>query len=139
METAVGQRLAFDNVKLEHTQKARCVVLVALTESNKDVQVGSYEGDDTSGRRLECAAKATLQALESAAQHRVEFHLDLVRSLDSPHCVLVILSVIKPVGERKMQLCGTCLVDAGDPLHAATKAVLQATNRLFETDFIFFH
>ena len=55
----------------------RCVVLVALTESNKDVQVGTYEGEDTSIGRLEGSAKATLRALESAAEHRVEFDLDL--------------------------------------------------------------
>lgn len=139
MEPTSGQRLDFDNLRLAHSEKARCVVLVALTESNKDVQVGTYEGDDTSIGRLECAAKATLQALESAAQHRVEFDLDLVRSLNSPRCVVVILSLSKPAGEPSMRLCGTCLVEDGDPLHAAIKAVLQATNRLFETDFIFFH
>ena len=110
-------------------------MLVVLGKSSNKVRFGACEGDDTSIGLLECAANATLRALASAAEHRVEFDLDLVRSLASPRCVVVTLSLSKPLGARKMQLCGCCLVNS-DPLHAATKAVLQATNRLFETDFM---
>ena len=88
-------------------------------------------------------SNARLKPLSGRWSQRRNIGLNLIsifRFLDSPRCVLVILSLSKPAGERKMQLCGTCLIDDGDdPRHAAIKAVLQATNRLFETDFIFLH
>ena len=138
MESMPPRRLSFDTLRLEYCENDRCVVLVVLAKSNNEARFGACEGDDTSIGLLECAANATLRALASAVEHRFEFDFDRVRSLDSPRCVLVTLSVSKPGGERRMQLCGSCLVN-GDPLRAATKAVLQATNRLFETDFVFFH
>lgn len=138
MEPTPPHRLSFDTLRLEYLEKDRCVVLVVLGKSSNAVRFGACEGDDTSIGLLECAANATLRALASAAEHRVEFDLDLVRSLASPRCVVVTLSLSKPLGARKMRLCGSCLLN-GDPLHAAAQAVLQATNRLFETDFIFFH
>ncbi len=104
--------------------------------SNGKLYAGTAEGQGAESGELECAARAALRALESAAGHRVAFRLNLVSKIGEFDTVLVHLSLLSPTGGHGQLLCGSCLVH-GTPLNAAVKAVLKATNRLFETEFMF--
>ncbi len=137
-ESATHPRLACGKLRIEHFDNNTCVVLVVLTWPQGEVFFGASEGDDSATGLLGSTAKATIRALEQAADHRVEFELEQVQQVSEFDAVLAQVSISKPAGEHLRRLCGSCLTN-GQPLHAAVKAVLNATNRLFERDFIYVH
>ncbi len=137
-DSVAPRRLTFDKLRLEHFKQDQCVVLVALTLAEDDVFFGTCGGEDSPNGQLECAAKAALRALESAAERRGGFALELIESLSQVNAVVAQVSFSEPVGKQTLQLCGSSFIK-DMPLHAAVRAVLQATNRLFETDFSFLH
>ena len=69
-DSVAPRRLTFDKLRLEHFKQDQCVVLVALTLAGDDVFFGTCGGGDSPSGQLECAAKAALRALESAAEHQ---------------------------------------------------------------------
>ncbi len=135
-EGAPCRRIAFEKLRLQQVSKNQCVTLIALARPQGDVRFGTFRGEDSDTGRLECTAKATIRALESVAEHRVAFQLEQVSRISDLDTVLVHLSIASPAGDHVQLLCGSCLVN-GDPLHAAARAVLKATNRLFEVDFMY--
>ncbi len=135
-ESATHLRIAFDKLRIEHFDNNKCVVLVVLTWPRGEVFFGASEGEDSATGQLGSTAEAAIRALERAADHRVEFELERVRQVSESNTVLAHLSILKPAGDHIRLLCGACLTN-GKPLHAAVKAVLNATNRLFESDFIY--
>lgn len=137
-DSIAPRRLTFDKLRLEHFKQDQCVVLVALTVAGGDVFFGTRAGEDSPSGQLECAAQATLRALESAAEHQGGFDLQLIESMSQVNAVVVQVAFSEPAGRQTLQLCGSSFVK-DMPLHAAVRAVLQATNRLFETDFSFVH
>ncbi len=134
-ESPTHHRLIFKELRVSPRPNDRFFVGVELA-SNGILYVGTAEGPGAEAGELNCAARAALRALETAAGHRVGFRLDLVSKIGEFDTVLVHLSLSSPTGDQAPLLCGSCLVK-GTPLNAAVKAVLKATNRLFETDFIF--
>ena len=88
--------------------------------------------------QVKSAATAALRALEAVADGRVTFTLHRVVELSELNTVLVQLSISKPAGDDVLLLNGSGFVH-GQPLDAAVKATLHATNRVFETGFIFIH
>ncbi len=134
-DTPTHHRLIFKELRFSPQPNDRFFVGVELA-SNEKLYVGTAEGLGAEAGELECAARAALRALETAAGHRVVFGLNLVSKIGEFDTVLVHLSLSKPAGDHAPLLCGSCLVH-GTPLNAAVKAVLKATNRLFETDFIY--
>ncbi len=135
-EGAACRRIAFQKLRLQQFGKNQCVALISLAWPHGDVRFGTWKGEDSEKGQLECTAKATIRALESVAEHRVAFQLEQVSRISDLDTVLVHLSIANPAGDHVQLLCGSCLVK-GTPLNAAVKAVLNATNRLFEDDFIF--
>ncbi len=118
---------------------------VDLTWKERGVYVGKAEGPSSREGLFKCAASATIRALESAthptvvesaADKRVGFELLDVIELGELGSVLILLSASEPEGDRAWKLCGACFVD-DEPERAAVKAVLKATNRLFEKDFVY--
>ncbi len=134
-DTPTHHRLDFMELHFSQRSNERFFVGVDLA-SNGKLYAGTAEGPRADAGELECAARAALRALESAAGHRVVFRLGLVSKIGEFDTVLVHLSLLSPAGGHGQLLCGSCLVN-GTPLNAAVKAVLKATNRLFETDFIY--
>ena len=104
--------------------------------SNGKLYVGTAECPRSEPGEVECAAKAAIRALESAADHRVRFELRRVMKIGEFDAILALLSLSSPVGDHVQLLCGSCLVN-GTPLNATVKAVLKASNCLFEDDYIF--
>ncbi len=135
-EGATCRRIAFQKLRLQRFGKNQCVTLISLARPQGGVRFGTWKGEDSATGQLECAAKATIRALEAVTEHRVEFQLEEISRISDLDTVLVHLSVANPAGDHAQLLCGSCLVN-GDPLHAAARAVLKATNRLFEIDFIY--
>ena len=93
--------------------------------------MGTAEGPRSEAGEVKCAARAAIRALESAADHRIGFELRRVMKIGEFDAILVLLSLSRPIGDHAQLLCGSCLVN-GTPLNATVKAVLKATNRLFE-------
>ena len=137
-DSVAPRRLTFDKLRLEHFKRDQCVVLVALTLAGDDVFFGTSGGEDSPGGQLECAANATLRALESAAEHQGGFVLELIESRSQVNAIVVQVAFSEPAGNHTLQLCGSSFVK-DTPLHAVVPAVLQTTNRLFETHCSFVH
>lgn len=103
-----------------------------------EVFFGTCRGGGSDAGQLSCSATAAVTALEAAADHRVAFSLKWVTEVSEMNAVMVHLTAVLPEGGGRLELSGSSLVD-GQPPNAAVKAVLSATNRLFETDFSFTH
>ncbi len=129
-------RISFEQLNVERLAGSRFSVQVELAWQDRGVHVGKAEGRGSQVALLECAATATMRALQSAVDQRVEFELLEIIELADSNSVTVLLSLSKTGGGRVWKFCGTCLVD-DEPGRAAVKAVLKATNRLFENGFIF--
>ena len=133
-DTPTHHRLDFKGLHFSQRPDDRFFVGVGLASTGK-LYVGTAEGPRTEAGELECAARAAIRALESAAGHRVGFELRRVMKIGEFNAILVVLSLLSPVGDHAQLLCGSCLVN-GTPLNAAVKAVLKATNRLFEANLV---
>ena len=129
------RRLLFDRLKFEHLNSGHCSALVALLMRDEDMFVGSCEGIDDAGGQLTCAATATLRALEFAAHSRVRFDLDIIEPVTPFACVIAKIAVWKLVGGSTL-LCGSSRTNGSQP-EAGVKAVLNATDRLFQTEFMY--
>ncbi len=145
-EGATAHRIYFEELDVEFLPGPRVFVQVILAWRHKGgAYVGTAEGPDTRAGLLECSAQATIRALEAAADPSVfdlaagpgvGFELVEITELAKSEAVLVRLSVSEPAGGHVWKLCGTCFLD-DEPQRVAVKAVLKATNRLFEDDYIF--
>ena len=137
-ELAPRRRIVFDRIKPMGTRANGSVMTVCLTGPDGKSFEGTCEGEKSPPAQLESAARAALRALEAAAEGRVAFTLRRVADLSALNTVLVHVSLSRPVGDHTLLLNGAGFVN-GQPLQAAVKATLQATNRLFETGFVFIH
>ncbi len=132
----VSHRISIEQMNVELLARSQFSVQVELAWKDRGVYVGKAEGQGSKVALLECAARAAMRALQSAADQRVEFELLEIIELADSDSVTVLLSLSKLGGDRVWKFCGTCLAD-DEPWRAAVKAVLKATNRLFENGFIF--
>lgn len=139
-----SHRISFE-LDVQFLPGALVLVQVTLTWKDAGVYVGKAQGSNSRAGVFDCAARATIRALESAAHptvlksaadKRVGFELHDVIEVGELGSVLVLLSASPPGRDRAWKLCGACLVD-NEPERAAVKAVLKATNRLFESDFVY--
>ena len=137
-ERAPRPRIVFNGLKPMSTPDNRCVITVYLTGPDGKSFEGTCEGEKSPTPQLECAATAALHALEAAAGGRVGFALRRVAEISELNTVVVHLSISRPAGDNVLLLNGAGFAN-GQPLHAAVKATLQATNRLFETGFVYLH
>ncbi len=132
-EGATSQRISFKALHFTPRPGGQFFVGLSLASKDGHLYVGTAEGPEAG--QLECAARAAICALQSVAGHRVGFQLYRVSKVGEFDTVLAHVSVSRPAGDHAQLLCGSCSVN-GRPLNAAVKAVLKATNRLFETDFM---
>ena len=137
-ELAPHPRIVFDGLKPMSTSDNGNVVTVYLTGPDGKSFEGTCEGEKSPTPQVKSAAKAALRALEAVADGRIAFALQRAVEMSELNTVLVHLSISRPTGDHVLLLNGAGFVN-GQPLHAAVKATLQATNRVFETGFIFVH
>ena len=131
-------RVGFGEVKSLRSPDNQCVVTVDLTDVSGKPFEATCEGRDSPTAQLESAATAAIRALETAADHRIGLGLERITETGELNTVVVHLSISRPAGDNVLLLNGSGFVN-GQPLHAAVKATLQATNRLFETGFVYLH
>ena len=108
---------------------------MSLAAQDGRLALGSDDREDTEQGRIECAASATLKALEVASEQQFRFELLEAERYGHFNCVLARISAVAERG-KTYELIGSCLIDASE-VGAAIKAVLNGTNRIFETDFMF--
>lgn len=131
-------RITFEKLRVEPADKNECVVLVTLAWPDGEAFLGTCKGDGSDTGQLSCSATAAVKALEAASDHRVALALEGITEVSEMNAVMVHVTAALPEGGDLLELCGSSLV-RGEPRNAAVKAVLKATNRLFETDFSFAH
>lgn len=137
-ELAPHPRIVFDGLEPMSTPDNGNVITVYLTRPDGKSFEGTYEGEKSPTPKVKSAAIAALRALEAVADGRVAFTLHRVVEMSELNTVVVHLSISRPAGDTVLLLNGTGFVN-GQPLDAAVKATLHATNRVFETGFIFIH
>ena len=131
MSTPVKKRLRFDRAEVSDGADGQRHVKVTLTLGQLMFHAGaeSLSGDSTAV--LKAAAAATLDAVQGAAANRFACtlaDLDHVNALGKD--LVAVLVDIKLQG-RNVQVFGSCQI-AGSEIDCAVKAVLNATNRMFE-------
>ena len=131
-ELSPHPRIVFDGLKPKSTPDNGNVITVYLTRPDGKSFEGTYEGENSPTPQVKSAATATLRALEAVADGRVAFTLQRAIEMSELNTVLVHLSISIPAGDNVLLLNGAGFVN-GQPLDAAVKATLQATNRVFET------
>ena len=137
-ELAPRPRIVFDGLKSMSTPDNGSVITVYLTRPDGKSFEGTCEGEKSPTPQVKSAATAALRALEAATDGRVGFDLQRVAEISELNTVVVHLSISRPTGDNVLLLNGSGFVN-GQSLHAAVKATLQATNRVFETGFVYLH
>ena len=131
MSTTPGRRrLRFDRAEVKEEADGQCRVRVTLTLGQLIFRAGAAAAADGTGP-LKAAAVATLEAVREAAANKFVCSLsdlDHVNALGKD--LIAVLVDIKFEG-RDVQVFGSCQI-AGSEVDCTVKAVLNATNRMFE-------
>jgi len=124
------RRLKFDRAEVTEEADGQSRVRVTLTLGQLIFRVGADAGD-VAGGPLKAAAVATLEAVQQAAANKFTCSLsdlDHVNALGKD--LMAVLVDFKFEG-RDVQVFGSCQI-AGSEVDCTVKAVLNATNRMFE-------
>jgi hypothetical protein len=129
--TPIRKRLRFDRAELSEEAPGLSRVAVTLTLGQLIFQASAESADAASGDPLKAAAEATLEAVREAAANKFACSLadlDHVNALGKD--LIAVLVDIKLHG-RDVQVFGSCQI-VGSEIDCTVKAVLNATNRMFE-------
>jgi hypothetical protein len=129
-KTPGRRRLRFDRAEVTEEADGQSRVRVTLTLGQLIFQAGAASAADGTGP-LKAAAVATLEAVQGAAANKFACSLsdlDHVNALGKD--LIAVLVDIKFQG-RDVQVFGSCQI-AGSEVDCTVKAVLNATNRMFE-------
>ncbi|HEV8131771.1 MAG TPA: hypothetical protein VGQ81_10995 [Acidobacteriota bacterium] len=130
MSTSHGRRrLKFDRAEVTEEADGQSRVRVTLTLGQLIFQAGAAA--EGSGGPLKAAAVATLEAVQQAAANKFTCSLsdlDHVNALGKD--LMAVLVDFKFEG-RDVQVFGSCQI-VGSDVDCTVKAVLNATNRMFE-------
>lgn len=131
MSTSSGRRrLKFDRAEVGEEADGQCRVQVTLNLGHLIFRAGATAAADGTGP-LKAAAVATLAAVQEAAANKFTCSLsdlDHVNALGKD--LMAVLVDFKFEG-RDVQVFGSCQI-AGSEVDCTVKAVLNATNRMFE-------
>lgn len=122
-----GRRYLYNGFEVERQLRHRIVCRVRLRTEDREI-TGEADGADVPRVRVETAARAVLDCLETAEEGRMSLALDgakLVHVLDRD---IVVVGVYGMAGRTRTFLAGACPVSES-PEQAAVLATLQATNR----------
>ena len=129
--TSIRRRLRFDRAELTEEATGRSRVRVTLTLGQLVFQASAESGAPENRSSLKAAAEATLEAVQEAAANKFACSLadlDHVNALGKD--LIAVLVDIRSQG-RDVQVFGSCQI-AGSEIDCTVKAVLNATNRMFE-------
>jgi hypothetical protein len=128
--TPIRKRLRFDRAELTQEATGLSRVRVTLTLGQLIFEASADSGTPE-GIPLKAAAEATLEAVRGAAANKFACSLadlDHVNALGKD--LIAVLVDIRFQG-RDVQVFGSCQI-AGSEIDCTVKAVLNATNRMFE-------
>ena len=131
MSTTPGRkRLRFDRAEVIEEATGQCRVSVTLTLGQLIFKAGAIAHSDGTGP-LKAAAVATLEAVQGAAANKFACSLSDLDHVNALGKDLIAVLVDFKVGGRDVQVFGSCQI-AGNEIDCTVKAVLNATNRMFE-------
>jgi hypothetical protein len=125
------RRLKFDRAEVTEEADGQCRVRVTLKLGQLIFQAGAAAAAADGTGPLKAAAIATLEAVQEAAANKFTCSLsdlDHVNALGKD--LMAVLVDFKFQG-RDVQVFGSCQI-AGREVDCTVKAVLNATNRMFE-------
>lgn len=128
----IRRRLRLVDVSHASQQDGHCTVTVVM-EWKGDSYRESVEGTETRQGVLRSAALACLKVANKAAEDPIDFSLSGVKAVRAFDSEVVIASVRGQSEEREYRLLGCSATGPGeDPARVATRAVLDALNRVLE-------
>lgn len=129
--TPIKKRLRFDRADLtdEATGQARVTVTLTLGQLIFHASADSNAPEDESP--LKAAARATLEAVQRAAANKFSCSLADLDHVNALGKDLIAVLVDIKLQQRDVQVFGSCQI-AGSEIDCTVKAVLNATNRMFE-------
>jgi hypothetical protein len=122
-------RIRFQKLDLRRMPNGRCSAHVTLAWPERAPVVGAAEGLGSDVGVLQCVARATARALESAADDRIKLTLQGVTTIKAFDAVIVVVSLESRTSEHQQRLVGSAVAE-NQPEQAIVRAVLNATNRL---------
>lgn len=122
-----GRKYLYQGLEIEKQIRDRVLCRVRLKGEDGEI-VGESAGADVPRVRVETAARALLDALEKAEEHRVTLALDAARIVHAFERDVVVVGVYGARGRARVFLTGASPV-AESPEQAAILATLHATNR----------
>ena len=125
-----GDRIKLEAFQIEDLPDGECQVRVELGWGDEDRFAGTSTGPSSDDGACITAAKATIQALESAADGSVTFDLEGVKAIEAFDTTVVIAFLICHTEDQKLPFLGACLIKDEHISRYAALAVLKATNRL---------
>jgi hypothetical protein len=129
--TPIRKRLRFDRAELTKEASGQSRVTVTLTLGQLLFQASAEAAETGGASPLRATAEATLKAVREAAASKFACtlaDLDHVNALGKD--LIAVLVDIKLQG-RDVQVFGSCQI-VGSEIDCTVKAVLNATNRMFE-------
>ena len=130
MSTSQGRgRLKFDRAEVTEEADGQRRVRVILTLGQLIFQAGAAA--DGAGGPLKAAAVATLEAVQQAAANKFTCSLSDLDHVNALGKDLMAVLVDFEFEGRDVQVFGSCQI-AGSEVDCTVKAVLNATNRMFE-------
>lgn len=122
-----GRKYLYQGFEIEKKIRDRILCRVRLKGEDGEI-VGEAEGADVPRVRMETTARALLDALEKAEEHRVSLALDAARVVHAFERDVIVVGVYATRGRTRTFLTGASpLVESSE--QAAILATLHATNR----------
>jgi hypothetical protein len=125
-----GRALYFEDVEVRGSRSKGTTCRVTLRRGGQSY-VGESEGVETSGARVELAARATLTAIRLAYAGKKKVGFEGVKVLSAFDRTIVLAGVTALAGRDNRLLTGTCEVRESAET-ASVLAVLDAVNRWIE-------
>lgn len=125
-----GDRVKLEAFQIEDLPDGECQVRVELSWGDEDRFVGTSTGPSSDDGSCLSAARATIQALETASEGSVAFDLEGVKAIEAFNTTVVIAFLICHSDRQNLPFLGACLVKDEHISRSAALAVLKATNRL---------
>lgn len=125
-----GDRVKLEAFQIEDLPDGECQVRVELSWGDEDRFVGTSTGPSSDDGSCLSAARATIQALETASDGSVTFDLEGVKAIEAFNTTVVIAFLICHSDRQNLPFLGACLVKDEHISRYAALAVLKATNRL---------
>ena len=125
-----GDRVKLEAFQIEDLPDGECQVRVELSWGDGDRFVGTSTGPSSDDGSCLSAARATIQALETASEGSVAVDLEGVKAIEAFNTTVVIAFLICHSDRQNLPFLGACLVKDEHISRYAALAVLKATNRL---------